>query len=492
MSLPEALYSAAQTRQLDRLAIERGGISGGTLMERAGRAVFHELRTRWPRARRVVVVCGPGNNGGDGYVVARLAHAAGLETLALTVAEGPRLRGEALAAYEAAQAAGVRIAPFAAAALGGAELIVDALFGTGLEREVQSRWRVAIDAMNGADARRIAVDIPSGLHADAGCVLGAAVRAELTVSFIALKTGLFTGAARDHCGEIVLADLEVPASVFEGTTASAWRIIPASLRGLVQRRPSAHKGEAGHVAVIGGNAGMAGAARLAGEAAYRTGAGLVSLLTHPVHAAFVNQSCPELLTRAVEGGDLRAALRRATVLAIGPGLGQDDWGQRLFAAALESRLPKVIDADALNLLAADPLRREDWVLTPHPGEAARLLECSVADVEAQRFEALARLVERYGGVAVLKGAGTLVAAAALPEVWVCDAGNAGMASGGMGDVLTGVIAALLAQGLRPADAARLGVWLHATAADSAAADGEIGLLASDLLPFIRRRLHALR
>ncbi len=492
MELPQALYSAAQTRQLDRLAIERCGIPGGTLMERAGQAVFRELRARWPRARRMAVVCGPGNNGGDGYVIGRLGHGAGLDVTVLAVGEDSRLRGDALTACEAARAAGVRIAPFTVAALERMELIVDALFGTGLEREVQDPWRAAIDAMNAADAWRVAVDIPSGLHADAGSVLGTAVRAELTVSFIALKTGLFTGAARDHCGEIVLADLEVPVKVFEAMAPSASRITPASLQGLVQRRRSAHKGDAGHVAVIGGNAGMSGAARLAGEAAYRSGAGLVSLFTHPAHAAFVNQACPELLTHAVEGGDLRAALRRATVLAVGPGLGQDEWGRRLFAAALESRLPKVIDADALNLLAADPLRREDWVLTPHPGEAARLLECSVADVQAQRFQALAQLIERYGGVCVLKGAGTLVAAAAAPEVWVCDAGNAGMASGGMGDVLTGIIAALLAQGLRALDAARLGVWLHATAADSAAADGEIGLLASDLLPFIRRRLHALR
>ncbi len=495
MELPEALYYAAQSRQLDRLAIEQRGIAGYTLMQRAGAAAFSLLRRRWPHARRVTVVCGPGNNGGDGYVVARLAAEAGLKPLVLALGDAARLHGDAQAARAAMEHAGVTAGPFTADALHGSEVIVDALFGTGLEREVTGEWRLAIEAMNTTpEAAVLAIDIPSGLHADSGRVLGVAVKAHVTISFIGLKTGLFTGCGRDYCGDIAFDDLELPADLHDEVQPAARRISERSLAGLVPRRQrSTHKGDVGHVAVIGGAVGMAGAARLAGEAAARTGAGLVMLVTHPTHAAYLSLARPELLTRALtDSTSLPAALRRASVLAIGPGLGQERWGRDVLARALDFPQPKVVDADALNLLAADPLKRDDWILTPHPGEAARLLGVSTAEVQAQRFDALRALLERYGGVCVLKGAGTLIGQASSPDVWLCDAGNPGMASGGMGDVLTGIVAALLAQRLDPFAATRLGVWLHATAADDAAKQGgEIGLLASDLLPFVRRRLNQL-
>jgi hydroxyethylthiazole kinase-like uncharacterized protein yjeF len=496
MELPEALYYAAQSRQLDRLAIERGGIAGYELMQRAGAAAFSLLRARWPRARRVTVVCGPGNNGGDGYVIARLAAEAGLQPLVLALGDPTRLRGDALTARRAAmEHAGVTAEPFSTEALQGSEVIVDALFGTGLEREVADEWRSAIDAINAtAEAAVLAIDIPSGLHADSGRVLGVAVQAHVTISFIGLKTGLFTARGRDYCGDIAFDNLGVSADLYDEVTPSARRISERSLTGLpLRRRRSTHKGDVGHVAVIGGAPGMAGAARLAGEAAARTGAGLVTLMTHPAHAASLGLGRPELLTHALaEDTSLSAALRRATVLAIGPGLGQERWARDVFVRALDCPQPKVVDADALNLLAAEPLKRDDWILTPHPGEAARLLGTSAAEVQAQRFDALQALLERYGGVCVLKGAGTVIGKAGAPDVWLCDAGNPGMASGGMGDILTGIVAALLAQRLDPFVAARVGVWLHATAADDAAQpDGEIGLLASDLLPFVRRRLNQL-
>lgn len=495
MNLPEALYYAVQSRQLDRLAIEQRGIAGYTLMQRAGAAAFSLLRTRWPGARRLTVVCGPGNNGGDGYVVARLAAEAGLKPLVLALGDATRLRGDAQLARAAMEQAGVTVRPFGADALHGSEVIVDALFGTGLEREVTDEWRRAIEAVNATrDAVVLAIDIPSGLHADSGRVLGVAVKAHVTISFIGLKTGLFTGRGRDYCGDIAFDDLEVPADLYDEVQPAARRISERSLAGLLpRRRRSTHKGDAGHVAVIGGAPGMAGAARLAGEAAGRAGAGLVTLVTDPTHAAYLSLARPELLTHALaDGTSLPAALRRATVLAIGPGLGQERWARDVLARALDCPQPKVVDADALNLLAVEPLQRNDWILTPHPGEAARLLGASAAEVQAQRFDALRALLDRYGGVCVLKGAGTLVGKAGSPNVWLCDAGNPGMASGGMGDVLTGIVAALLAQHVDPFAAARLGVWLHATAADDAARqDGEIGLLASDLLPFVRRRLNHL-
>jgi hydroxyethylthiazole kinase-like uncharacterized protein yjeF len=486
--LPDALYSATQVRELDRLAIESHGIAGATLMERAGAAAFTLLRARWPRARRIGVICGTGNNGGDGYVVARMAKSAGLTPFVLAVGDIAHLRGDARAAHDAAAAAGVPIQPFADVLAAQADVIVDALFGTGLERPVEGPWRDAIEAIGRSAVPVLAIDIPSGLQADTGAVMGAAVRADATMSFVGLKAGLFTGVGREHAGDIFFDDLGVPAAVYESQPPLARRLSARSLRGLLPRRERhAHKGDAGRVLVIGGNTGMPGAARLAGEAAYRAGAGLVTIATHPAHAAFVNAARPELIVRGVgTAADLRALLAQADVVAVGPGLGQDSWARQLLATALECPLPLVADADALNLLAEDPVRRTDWILTPHPGEAGRLLGMSAADIQADRFRAALAIMASFDGTCILKGSGTLVASAYHSPVALCDAGNPGMASGGVGDVLTGIIAALRAQGLAAHDAACLGVWLHARAGDLAAGDGETGLIAIDLMRPLRR------
>ena len=251
---------------------------------------------------------------------------------------------------------------------------------------------------------------------------------------------------------------------------------------LVPRVRHAHKGDAGRVLVVGGQPGMPGAVRLAGEAAYRAGAGLVVLATHPAHAASIGAARPELIAYGVNDAQaIQPLLAGAHALAVGPGLGQGEWGRALWQAVLAVDKPLVVDADALNLLAAQPSSRADWVLTPHPGEAARLLGVSVAEIEADRFAAARAIAQRFGGVCVLKGSGTLVAAHGEPSMWLCDRGNPGLATGGSGDVLTGVIVALLAQGLKPNEAARLGVWVHASAGDRVAANGERGMMASDLL-----------
>lgn len=494
MNLPEALYIATQVRELDRIAIEERGIPGATLMQRAGAAVFQLVRARWPRARRIAVVCGPGNNGGDGYVMARLAHAAGLTPVAMSVGATNKTKGDAASARKSCLSAGVQIHNFQADLLAGIDLIVDAMLGTGLEHEVSGEWQAAIAAINQSCVPVLAVDVPSGLHADTGRVMGAAVRAQATISFIGLKPGLFTGAGGDHSGEIFFNDLGVPSDIYARVSVLAQRLTEKSLQGLLpKRRRDMHKGEAGHVLVIGGDRGMPGAARLAGEAAYRAGAGLVILATHPDHASQISTARPELIVYGVASAEeLRPLLTRADVIAAGPGLGQGEWGSALFGAALDTSIPMVVDADALSGLAADPLMHSDWILTPHPGEAARLLGMSTAEIQADRFAAIRELVASYGGVCVLKGSGTLVASLYDGVVAVCDHGNPGMASGGMGDVLTGTIAGLWAQGLSAADAANLGVWAHATAGDdAAAAAGEIGMLASDLFPFIRARLNRL-
>jgi hydroxyethylthiazole kinase-like uncharacterized protein yjeF len=493
MNLPEALYTAVQTRELDRLAMEEYGVAGATLMQRAGEAVFDLLRARWPRARRIVLLCGPGNNGGDGYVIARLAKQAGYATVVIGVGEAGKMKGDAAAARESCRSAGIAISEFHADLLTGNDVIVDAMLGTGLEREVNGEWRAAIEAVNQSRLPVLAVDVPSGLHADTGRVMGAAIRARATMSFIGLKAGLFTGAGRDHAGEIFFNDLGVPPDVYAKVPSLAQRLTEKSLRGLLLPRPrDMHKGNAGHVLVIGGDRDMPGAARLAAEAAYRAGAGLVMLATHPDHAAWISANRPELITYGVaSAAELRPLLARADVIAVGPGLGRGKWGSALFSTALDASIPMVVDADALNSLAADPLMHRDWVLTPHPAEAGRLLGMTARDIQADRFAAVRELVASYGGVCVLKGAGTLVASLYDGVVSVCDRGNPGMASGGMGDVLTGTIAGLRAQGLSSPDAAHLGVWAHAAGGDDAAGAGEIGMLASDLYPFIRARLNRL-
>jgi NAD(P)H-hydrate epimerase len=484
--LPRALYTAAQVREFDRQAIERFGISGETLMERAGTAAFAALRRRWPKTRRIVVLAGRGNNGGDGFVVARLARQAGLEVSVLQLGDPARLRGDA-----ATNAARWRDAegdwrPFEQLPRK-IDVIVDAMLGTGLERPVSGEFARAIEAVNAHPAAVLALDVPSGLSADSGSVMGAAVRASATISFIALKQGLFTADGPDCAGDILFAGLDVPAQVFASSVLSARRIdwLKQADR-LPPRRRAAHKGHFGHVLIIGGNHGMVGAARLAGEAALRSGAGLVSVATRPEHVAAIVAGRPELMCHGVvQVGDVEPLLQRATVVVVGPGLGHDDWARGLWQAAAAAQRPMVVDADALARVAEADLRRDDWVLTPHPGEAAAMLSTCAAGINGQRFDAVAQLQRRFGGSVVLKGAGSLVHSGGTTPPALCSDGNPGMASGGMGDVLSGIIGGLLAQGLDPRDAAETGVCVHAAAGDRAAAGGERGLMPSDLLAGLR-------
>ena len=483
----------AQVREIERLAIEEAGLPGAELMERAGTGSFRALVRHWPGVRRVAVVCGAGNNGGDGFVVARLAREAGFAVRALVVGDPGRLGGDASSMLGAMRDAGVDLEPFAAPALDGASVVVDALFGTGLTRPVAGAPAAAIETMNTAEAPVLAVDVPSGIDADTGSVRGVAVRASLTVTFIAPKRGLFTGAGPDHCGRLEHDALGVPAALADRVPSGALRLDYDRLpdHPLLGPRPrDAHKGDHGHVLVVGGDRGFAGAVRLAAEAAARVGAGLVSVATREVHAAAVSAMRPEVMSRGVEDEAAFETLAgRATVVAVGPGLGRGEWGERMFANALGCRSGLlVVDADALNHLAGagrSAPRRDDWVLTPHPGEAARLLGVSTGEVQADRFVAAAAIRERFGGVCVLKGAGTVVDAGPPRPVGVCVNGNPGMGTGGTGDVLTGVIAGLAAQGAGPADAAELGVCVHGKAGDLAARAGERGLLAGDLVAELR-------
>jgi NAD(P)H-hydrate epimerase len=489
--LPRALYRAEQVRALDRATIEQHGIPAEQLMERAGAAAFALLRSRWPSARSLLVLAGAGNNGGDGYVLARLAHRQQLAVRLLTLGDHSRLQGAALSAAEAYLAAGGAREPFQGVPPD-VDLIVDALLGTGLERPVTGLWAEAVNQCNAARAPILALDLPSGLHADSGRVLGVAIRAAATISFIGLNCGLFTGQGVDHCGELAFDALRVPALVYAGEIPTARRIDWAQQARLLPRlRRSAHKGDQGFLLVVGGNAGMSGAARLAGESALRAGAGRVAIATHPAHAAVLNLTRPELMVHALsEAAELDPWMAAANLVGIGPGLGQDAWARSLWQRVLAAERPLVVDADGLNLLAQQPQSRDDWVLTPHPGEAARLLGCSVAEVEADRFAAVRQLRDRFGGVVVLKGAGSLIASPGLRPLAIAVDGNPGMASAGMGDALTGIIAALIGQGLEPALAAEAGVCLHGAAGDQAALQGQRGLIASDLIAALQPLLGA--
>lgn len=475
------LHDSASVRAIDRAAIEDLGIPGYTLMRRAGEAALAALGRRWPEARRLCVLAGPGNNGGDGFVLARLARAQGLEVAVYCPLGVPR-HGDAATAVADFLAAGGEIAA-GVPELASADVVVDALFGIGLTRAPEGPVASLIARVNAASRPVLALDVPSGLDADRGHAPGAAIRADLTVSFIARKRGLCTGAAVDHCGELQLAPLEVPEAAFAGVQPCARLLSPADVRAALPPRPrSAHKGNFGHVLVIGGDHGYGGAVLLCGAAALRAGAGLVSVATRAEHVTALLAARPELMVRDAESLD--GLLAAASVLAVGPGLGQGAWGRVRYERALAQDKPRVFDADALNLLAQAPRPLgQATVITPHPGEAARLLGCDGAEVQRDRFAALAALAQKYRCVVVLKGAGTLIGDGA--RVAVCPAGNPGMASGGMGDLLTGVIAALMAQGLSAFDASACGAFLHAAAADRAAGVAERGLLASDVLGELR-------
>ncbi len=481
--LPRTLYKIAQVREFERRVIEDCGVSSLELMRLAGTEVFNSIRLQWPNAKSIAIFCGAGNNAGDGYVVASIALQANLTVKVYSLINPDHLVGDALTASQHYRNQLGIIVPFEDQAIDNVDIIVDALLGTGLNRPVSGLFERAINKINHSRSFVVSIDSPSGLNADTGALMGCAVKADMTVTFIGLKQGLFTGQALEYCGELVYASLSLPCTVFKD-------ILPSAFRGINKiwgsRSRSAHKGTYGHVLIIGGDAGYSGAVKLAGEAALRLGAGLVSIATHQTHAAFLNVNRPELMCHGVASiQDLSLLINKATVVVIGPGLGQSAWAKDLFDFTLTTNKPLIIDADGLNLLAQSQKSNPNWVLTPHPGEAARLLNCTTTEIQHDRFTAVFSLQSKYNGVVVLKGAGTLIASD--HECIVSTTGNPGMATGGMGDVLAGVIAGLVAQGESLIDASQYGVYGHGYAADMAVKyKGERGLLANDLMPHLRK------
>lgn len=589
------LFSAQQAKTFDRLAIEEFHVPSLTLMKNAARCVFSVICDEFlscadTETSAITVFCGSGNNAGDGYIVAGLAAEKNITVSVIYLAEPKTLTGDAKSAWQFARDAGVPMISFNTFQQLKQPLpqgvIVDALFGIGLSRNVEGDYLAAIKTINDANMPVIAVDIPSGLSADTGAVLGASICADATVTFICHKRGLYTGEGPAFVGEVFFDSL-INEKQFPNVYSKVLNIIQAEqqitvemlgpkhkvakvkrsekeiknnselnefnpvMKILSERKAIAHKGHFGHTLLIGGDQGMGGAIMMAAEAAARVGSGLTSVVTRNEHVTSLLMRRPEIMVRSFEEENVTAVenfltplIEKASVIVIGPGLGQSNWSRHLFDTALRlihskkansNEPPKklIVDADGINLLAEKKSQANEstecftaynhWVLTPHPGEAARLLTAlnsddSLSSKEAQantnqaktattksiandRFNAVTQLQKNYGGAIVLKGAGSLIASASFAvesplqdrtqtnqlHITVNNTGNPGMATGGMGDVLSGVIGGLLAQHLSIKDAAELGVWLHGKAADRAVAgNGERGLLATDLLPHLRR------
>ncbi len=491
--LEYALYNTAQIRSCEQQAPNLYHLNEFQLMLQAGAAAFSFILKKFPHIHHLAVFCGAGNNAGDGYIVARLAHEHGLIVTVYQCKALEDLPDTARKAALEAQAVGVEFQGADEPLDSEVELIVDALLGIGLKGAVYGIIASAIQQINASGLPVVSLDIPSGLNADNGQVVNFCVLATMTLTFIGLKVGMYTLDGPDYCGAIYCHHLKLESYLtslnpFAHLLNQNHLILP-----LPKRKKNSHKGAYGHVLVIGGGLGMAGAVALAAKAALRTGAGAVSIATLPEHVSAVLPLIPEAMVWGIgEVKDLQPLLAKASFCIIGPGLGENDWAKSLFLAALSSQMPVVIDASALRLLAQCPQMDDNWILTPHPGEAASLLSCSSKEIQEDRFKAAALIQQKYGGVVVLKGTGTVIQTLEK-NLFICPKGNPGMASAGMGDVLSGIIAGLCAQGLSLSEAAMLGVWSHAVAADMITQEqGECGLLASDLLNQLPKILNAIR
>jgi NAD(P)H-hydrate epimerase len=518
------IVTSEQMRAADRHAIDEIGIPSLVLMENAGAAVVEALAALVGgedavHGLGVVVLCGTGNNGGDGMVVARRLAGAGAEVRVALLGDEEELAPDARVQWGILERLEIAVATIAdaedwdevAATLEDADVIVDALLGTGFRGTLEELLARAVEDVNGCSAPVLAIDVPSGLSGSSGTVAGPAVEAAMTVTFQAAKTCHVFPPASDHCGDLIIADIGIPETSMEAAGSTLELVEPGLVADLVgelaERDESTHKGTWGHAVVVGGAIGRTGAPSLAALGALVSGAGLVTVATPAPCVPMVAATAPELMQIALpadasgavadESADLEAILERATVLVIGPGLGTGDGAEGLLRGLLgEARVPVVLDADALNLLARtglpEPRADRPLVLTPHPGEFARLVGGAAASArtQAERLPLAQALADRSGAVVVLKGFRTIVA---LPEgeAFVIPTGNPGMGTAGTGDVLAGFIGGLLAQGLPPSGAAVAAAYLHGLAGDLAAeVVGQMALRATDLLRWWPRAIEA--
>ena len=491
-SAKASLYDAAASRQLDGQVIAQLGVSAYSLMQRAARAAFTELLQQFPDVRSVLVCCGKGNNAGDGYLLAALASEFGLRTYALAVVPPTQLDEAAARAFGAARDAGVTLLVDLPAVLPAADIVVDGLLGTGLRGAPRPAFAAVIEQINASGAPVLSLDIPSGVDASEGAAVSVAVRATATVTFITRKIGLYTGAGRQLAGSLTFADLDVPESLYSqpGVRLLQWRA-----DGLARLAPDTYKHRQGHVVVAGGDIEMPGAIVLAATAALRSGAGLVTVLTRAQHRAALIARLPEAMVvgfddAVADAPGVQRQLARADLVVLGPGLRRDAWGAALYALVQASGRPTLLDADGLYWLAAQgPWQGGDLSITPHVAEAGRLLAMQPAEIEGQRLRSSRELARRYNCRGVLKGPGSVVFGPTADIIGICAGGNPGMATAGMGDVLSGIAGALLAAPLRAGAPGSvldanfaLAVALHNAAGDAAALQwGQRSMLASDVI-----------
>lgn len=462
------LYDKTIIKELEKQAITKLKIDHIELAKRAAKACIDLLLEEFPNAQKILVFCGVGNNAEDGLQIAEHLINLGKSVQIIKAVDWQttnEIKGD---------------------------LIIDALFGIGINRELVGIWQQLVEQINLSKIPVLSVDLPSGIDPNTGQILGTAIKATTTMTFIGLKLGLFTGKAKNYTGNIKLNNLGLPLDLYNDFSPKAVRLTERNFKYLLPpRSPAAHKGDFGKLLIIGGQEGTIGAPILAGKAALRTGAGLVYIITNSKQPITIGDCLELQIQNFANSKKLQELINKASVLLLGPGLGTDYNAQICFEYAINSSLPLIIDADGLNLLAENfsNLRskikhRGNWILTPHPKEAARLLNTDVATIENNRFAAAEQLANIFNATVVLKGAGTLIKSPDSP-IYVCDGGNPGMATAGMGDVLAGIIAALVAQHVSIQDASSLGSFIHAVAGDAVSKQGQRGMIASDVLPFIR-------
>lgn len=496
----QSLYTAQQTQEIDKLAIKTlcNG-NGYYLMKKAGNSLFNFASNLYPEHHHWLIFCGKGNNGGDGYVAATLAKARDFEVTVIQIGDVANLhevlQGEALKAFNDLKKANVNIISFQeftrcfSSNIKQENLIIDAMLGTGLSGHVRGEFHEAIDWINSTSYPKVAVDIPSGLSADTGFPLGNAVLADHTITFIGINQGLVTGQAKKFTGELAYDELGIGSEIKSQIPSCLKLLNPNAIElNLFRRHPTDHKGNSGRALFIGGSNGTSGAALLACEASLKSGVGLLSALVGEYAVMPMLCRTPEVMVRGVQNNteqQVRELLESVDAVAIGPGLSRSDQAKTLLIETLKAKKPTVIDADALNLIASYP---EIWkqyghnacVLTPHPAEAARLLSGSVTEVEANRYASMEKLVKRFQCTVLLKGSGTLISNYDN-NIYVCYLGNEAMATGGMGDVLSGLILSFLAKSQNCIESTNYAAFIHSMSGEVASEHGIVGCLPTDLI-----------
>jgi len=485
-SLDARLFQVVDIKQIAQRAHKEQSISTAMLMGRAAQAAFDTIMHAYPHTDDFAVFCGPGGNGADGLYFAAIAAVAGKNVRCFMIADEDNILERQQKAFAKAKDVGVNFTAYDQTIQSNTEIIVDALLGLSCQDDLSEQMQQVVNLINQADIPVCSLDIPSGLNANTGAGVPNGVTADLTISFIAPKIGCYMFRGPRVCGKLITNHLGIEPAIIDVQEPVATLLSERFIReSLPKRKKDSHKGDYGHVLVIGGDYGMGGAVRMAAEAAMRTGAGSVTVATRPEHLNVVSGARPEIMCYEVRSGeDLLPLIEKSKVIVLGPGLGRSEWAKSLFDTVVQSDVPKIMDADALRMLSDEQIKRDDWILTPHPGEAAELLKHSCPDIQDHRLQSVKEVQMLYGGVAILKGRGTLVNDGS--GIRLCHAGNPGMATAGMGDILSGVLGGLVAQGLSLPQSAGVGVLVHARSADMAAQEnGERGLLATDLLPYLR-------